>query len=94
MNQYDVCSSYGFTRRLTVLWFIFGGGREIRTLVLLATTVNDYTFIRLIHNRQINGSYFDIVTNNCVEFTFNRVAFWTRLFNTLVVVLHRKDFCC
>jgi hypothetical protein len=55
--------------------FLFGGDGEIRTRVLLTLTINAYTFrSRFFIPSEIDGSYFDIVTNNCVEFTCNKVA--------------------
>lgn len=54
---------------------LFGGDGEIRTRVLLTLTINAYTFrSRFFIPSEIDGSYFDIVTNNCVEFTCNKVA--------------------
>ena len=55
--------------------FFIGGDGEIRTRVLLTLTINAYTFRpRFFIPSEIDGSYFDIVTNNCVEFTCNKVA--------------------
>ncbi len=54
---------------------IKGGDGEIRTRVLLTLTINAYTFrSRFFIPSEIDGSYFDIVTNNCVEFTCNKVV--------------------
>lgn len=55
-------------------FFINGGGAGYCPLVLFAVPYTDYTFILLVLNRQIIGSYFNIVTNNCVEFTFTKVV--------------------
>ncbi len=53
----------------------FGGDGEIRTRVLLTLTINAYTFrSRFFIPSEIDGSHFDIVTNNRVEFTCNKVA--------------------
>ncbi len=50
--------------------FFIGGDGETRTRVLLTLTINAYTFrSRFVIPSEIFGSYFDIVTNNCVEFT-------------------------
>ena len=55
--------------------FLIGGGGGIRTLVQLILSDKDYMFrSRFFIPSEINGSYFDIVTNNCVEFTFVTVA--------------------
>ena len=55
--------------------YLFGGDGEIRTRVLLTLTINAYTFrSRFFIPSEIDGSYFDIVTNNCVEFTCNKVV--------------------
>ena len=55
--------------------FFIGGDGEIRTRVLLTLTINAYTFrSRFFIPSEIDGSYFDIVTNNCVEFTCNKAA--------------------
>ena len=54
---------------------LFGGDGESRTRVLPILTTNDYTFrSRFVIPSEIDGSYFDIVTNNCVEFTFIETA--------------------
>ena len=51
--------------------FTFGGGAEARTPVHNILSDKDYTFrSRFVIPSEIFGSYFDIVTNNCVEFTF------------------------
>jgi len=51
--------------------FTFGGGAEARTPVHNILSEKDYTFrSRFVIPSEIFGSYFDIVTNNCVEFTF------------------------
>ena len=51
--------------------FIIGGGGGFRTLVQFILSDKDYTFrSRFFIPSEIFGSYFDIVTNNCVEFTF------------------------
>ena len=56
-------------------FFIGGGDGEIRTRVLLILTINDYTFrSRFVIPSEIFGSYFNIVTNNCVEFTYTKVV--------------------
>ena len=55
--------------------YLFGGDGEIRTRVLLTLTINAYTFrSRFFIPSEIDGSYFDIVTNNCVEFTYTKVV--------------------
>ena len=55
--------------------FTFGGGAEARTPVHNIVSEKDYTFrSRFVIPSEIFGSYFDIVTNNCVEFTFVTVA--------------------
>ena len=55
--------------------FFDGGDGEIRTRVLLILTINAYTFrSRFVIPSEIVGSYFDIVTNNCVEFTYTKVV--------------------
>ena len=55
--------------------FTFGGGAEARTPVHNILSEKDYTFrSRFVIPSEIFGSYFDIVTNNCVEFTFITVA--------------------
>jgi hypothetical protein len=55
--------------------FTFGGGAEARTPVHNILSEKDYTFrSRFVIPSEIFGSYFDIVTNNCVEFTFVTVA--------------------
>ena len=55
--------------------FTFGGGAEARTPVHNILSDKDYTFrTRFVIPSEIFGSYFDIVTNNCVEFTFVTVA--------------------
>ena len=55
--------------------FTFGGGAEARTPVHNILSDKDYTFrSRFVIPSEIFGSYFDIVTNNCVEFTFVTVA--------------------
>ena len=54
---------------------LFGGDGEIRTRVLLTLTINAYTFrSRFVIPSEIDGSYFNIVTNNCVEFTYTKVV--------------------
>jgi hypothetical protein len=51
--------------------FTVGGGAEARTPVHNILSEKDYTFrSRFVIPSEIFGSYFDIVTNNCVEFTF------------------------
>ena len=56
-------------------WWVSGGGAAIRTLVLPVLTIKDYTFrLEFFILSKIFGSYFDIVTNNCVEFTYTTVA--------------------
>lgn len=56
-------------------FFIDCGGAGYRHLVLPAISKMDYTFrSRFFIPSEIDGSYFDIVTNNCVEFTCNKVA--------------------
>jgi hypothetical protein len=55
--------------------FTFGGGAEARTPVHNILSEKDYTFrSRFVIPSEIFGSYFDIVTNNCVEFTFITVV--------------------
>ena len=55
--------------------FTFGGGAEFRTPVHNILSDKDYTFrSRFVIPSEIFGSYFDIVTNNCVEFTFITVV--------------------
>ncbi len=55
--------------------FFIGGDGEIRTRVLFILTINAYTFrSRFVIPSEIFGSYFDIVTNNCVEFTYTKVV--------------------
>ena len=55
--------------------FTFGGGAEARTPVHNILSDKDYTFrSRFVIPSEIFGSYFDIVTNNCVEFTFITVV--------------------
>ena len=55
--------------------FTFGGGAEFRTPVQSILSDKDYTFrSRFVIPSEIFGSYFDIVTNNCVEFTFITVV--------------------
>ena len=55
--------------------FLNGGGAETRTPVQSILSDKDYTFrSRFVIPSEIFGSYFDIVTNNCVEFTFVTVA--------------------
>lgn len=55
--------------------FTFGGGAEARTPVHNILSDKDYTFrSRFVIPSEIFGSYFDTVTNNCVEFTFITVA--------------------
>jgi len=55
--------------------FTIGGGGGTRTLVQPILSDKDYTFrLRFFIPSKIFGSYFDIVTNNCVEFTFVTVA--------------------
>ncbi len=52
-----------------------GGCGGTRTLVQLILSDKDYMFrSRFFIPSEINGSYFDIVTNNCVEFTCITVA--------------------
>ena len=54
---------------------LIGGGGGTRTLVQPILSDKDYTFrLRFFIPSKIFGSYFDIVTNNCVEFTFVTVA--------------------
>ena len=54
---------------------LIGGGGGTRTLVQSILSDKDYTFrLRFFIPSKIFGSYFDIVTNNCVEFTFVTVA--------------------
>ena len=55
--------------------FLNGGGAETRTPVQSILSDKDYTFrSRFVIPSEINGSYFDIVTTNYVEFTFVTVA--------------------
>ena len=55
--------------------FTFGGGAEARTPVHNILSEKDYTFrSRFVIPSEIVGSYFDIVTNNCVEFTYTKVV--------------------
>ena len=55
--------------------FTFGGGAEARTPVHNILSEKDYTFrSRFVIPSEIFGSYFNIVTNNCVEFTFITVV--------------------
>jgi hypothetical protein len=55
--------------------FFIGGDGETRTRVLLILTINAYTFrSRFVIPSEIFGSYFDIVTNNYVEFTYTKVV--------------------
>ena len=55
--------------------FLVGGGAESRTPVHNILSDKDYTFrLRFFIPSKIFGSYFDIVTKNCVEFTFVTVA--------------------
>ena len=55
--------------------FTFGGGAEARTPVHNILSEKDYTFrSRFVIPSKIFGSYFDIVTNNYVEFTFITVV--------------------
>ena len=54
---------------------LVGGGAETRTPVQSILSDKDYMFrSRFFIPSEINGSYFDIVANNCVEFTFVTVA--------------------
>ena len=54
---------------------LIGGGGGTRTLVQPILSDKDYTFrSRFFIPSEIDGSYFDIVTNNCVEFTCNKVV--------------------
>jgi hypothetical protein len=58
-----------------MMGFIFGGGADNRNPVLPVLTIKDYTFrSRFLIPSEIDGSCFDIVTNNCVEFTFIETA--------------------
>ena len=55
--------------------FTVGGGAETRTPVQSILSDKDYTFrSRFVIPSEIFGSYFDIVTNNCVEFTYTKVV--------------------
>ena len=54
---------------------LIGGGGGTRTLVQSILSDKDYTFrLRFFIPSKIFGSYFNIVTKNCVEFTFVTVA--------------------
>ena len=49
---------------------LIGGGAETRTPVQSILSDKDYTFrLRFFIPSKIFGSYFNIVTKNCVEFT-------------------------
>jgi hypothetical protein len=54
---------------------LISGGAETRTPVQSILSDKDYTFrLRFFIPSKIFGSYFNIVTKNCVEFTFVTVA--------------------
>lgn len=56
-------------------FFIDCGGAGYRHLVLPAISKMDYTFRPwFVIPSEIDGSYFNIVTNNCVEFTYTKVV--------------------